>query len=331
MGLEIQPTTKVKPGENFSRRRRLSLPPTKTCIPKDGIEHYMEEIAQYPLLTGKEEIEVARRIKLGKEADLKIHTLCPNSQERMELEALVDEGQLARRFLGSANTRLVMSIAKRYVGQGLSYPDLVQEGNVGLMRAVDKFEYERGNRFSSYAVWWIRHEMTRAIAYRARTIHVPPDVEDCIRAIYKTSQTLVQELGHEPSLNEIALRMELPEEKVVQLLNIDLPPVSLEKLIGDEGDNEFGNSIEDRDSPNPVESTTHSLLKEAVGDVLDELSPCQQKILCLHFGLKDQGVHTLEEIGEILGLSHQRVGQIQKEGLRLLRDPSRVGRLRDFF
>jgi RNA polymerase primary sigma factor len=246
------------------------------------------------------------------------------------MERLVGDGQAAREHLGRANTRLVVSIAKRYMGQGLPFPDLIQEGNVGLMRAVDKYDYTRGNRFSTYATWWIRQAITRALAQKTRTIRIPLHMTERIRQMYRTAQNLEQSLGRRPSPEEIAAEMDLPAETVRGMMDASQHAIALERPVGDDGDSEFGDFIEDQDSPSPVESATQHLLQETIEEILSELTPRQSHILRLRFGLGGGEPHTLEEIANKFGLSRERIRQLEKEALRSLRHPRLAHNLRDY-
>ncbi|MBK8034197.1 MAG: sigma-70 family RNA polymerase sigma factor [Anaerolineae bacterium] len=300
----------------------------------DPVGLYFRQMAQEPLLTAQEEIELAKRIELGKQARDTLSRL--GSREMYSdawlahLEKLVSDGQAAREHLGRANTRLVVSIAKRYMGQGLPFPDLIQEGNVGLMRAVDKYDYRRGNRFSTYATWWIRQAITRALAQKTRTIRIPLHMTERIRQMYRTAQGLEQSLGRRPSPEEIAGEMDLPADTVRAMMDASQHAIALERPVGDDGDSEFGDFIEDQDSPSPVESATQHLLQETIEEVLSELTPRQSHILRLRFGLGGGEPHTLEEIANKFGLSRERIRQLEKEALRRLRHPRLAHNLRDY-
>jgi RNA polymerase primary sigma factor len=302
--------------------------------PDDPVGLYFRQMAQEPLLTAQEEIELAKRIELGKEARKCL--LKPGLREMYGLgwiahmERLVSDGQAAREHLGRANTRLVVSIAKRYMGQGLPFPDLIQEGNVGLMRAVDKYDYTRGNRFSTYATWWIRQAITRALAQKTRTIRIPLHMTERIRQMYRTAQHLEQSLGRRPSPEEIAAEMDLPSEAIRGMMDASQHAIALERPVGDDGDSEFGDFIEDQDSPSPVESATQHLLQETIEEILSELTPRQSHILRLRFGLGGGEPHTLEEIANKFGLSRERIRQLEKEALRSLRHPRLAHNLRDY-
>src|SRR5574341_422188 len=250
--------------------------------------------------------------------------------ERAALILQIEQAQEAREHLGRANTRLVVSIAKRYMGQGLPFPDLIQEGNVGLMRAVDKYDYRRGNRFSTYATWWIRQAITRALAQKTRTIRIPLHMTERIRQMYRTAQLLEQSLGRRPTPEEIAGQMDLPAESVRGMMDASQHAIALERPVGDDGDSEFGDFIEDQDSPEPGEAAAHHLLQETIEDVLAELTPRQAHILRLRFGLGGGEQHTLEEIANKFGLSRERIRQLEKEALRRLRHPRLAHNLRDY-
>ncbi len=296
----------------------------------DPVGLYFRQMAQEPLLTAQEEIELAKRIELGRDAVERIRDVEPGSEEYAVLDQMIEDGQAAREHLGRANTRLVVSIAKRYMGQGLPFPDLIQEGNVGLMRAVDKYDYKRGNRFSTYATWWICQAITRALAQKTRTIRIPLHMTERIRQMYRTAQVLEQTLGHRPTPEEIAKEMELPAESVRGMMDASQHAIALERPVGDDGDSEFGDFIEDQDSPSPVEAATQHLLQETIEEVLSELTPRQSHILRLRFGLGGGEPHTLEEIANKFGLSRERIRQLEKEALRRLRHPRLAHNLRDY-
>jgi len=296
----------------------------------DPVGLYFRQMAQEPLLKAEEEVELAKRIELGRDAWRKLNQGDYALEEADWLHRLADDGQAAREHLGRANTRLVVSIAKRYMGQGLPFPDLIQEGNVGLMRAVDKYDYKRGNRFSTYATWWIRQAITRALAQKTRTIRIPLHMTERIRQMYRTAQVLEQTLGHRPTPEEIAVEMALPPESVRGMMDASQHAIALERPVGDDGDSEFGDFIEDQDSPSPVEAATQHLLQETIEEVLSELTPRQSHILRLRFGLGGGEPHTLEEIANKFGLSRERIRQLEKEALRRLRHPRLAHNLRDY-
>ncbi len=298
----------------------------------DPVGLYFRQMAQEPLLTAQEEINLAKRIELGREACglLEIVGVSLSPIALSVNNDLIKDGQEAREHLGRANTRLVVSIAKRYMSQGLPFPDLIQEGNVGLMRAVDKYDYKRGNRFSTYATWWIRQAITRALAQKTRTIRIPLHMTERIRQMYRTAQGLEQDIGRRPTPEEIAAQMGLPPESIRGMMDASQHAIALERPVGEDGDSEFGDFIEDQDTPSPVESATQHLLQETIEDVLAELTPRQSHILRLRFGLGGGEPHTLEEIANKFGLSRERIRQLEKEALRRLRHPRLAHNLRDY-
>ncbi|MFN8373543.1 MAG: sigma-70 family RNA polymerase sigma factor [Anaerolineae bacterium] len=300
----------------------------------DPVGLYFRQMAQEPLLTAQEEIELAKRIEIGKKARERLNRMLADEKRsetwHTHMLKIVTDGQAAREHLGRANTRLVVSIAKRYMGQGLPFPDLIQEGNVGLMRAVDKYDYKRGNRFSTYATWWIRQAITRALAQKTRTIRIPLHMTERIRQMYRTAQSLEQNLGRRPTPEEIAGEMELPADSVRSMMDASQHAIALERPVGDDGDSEFGDFIEDQDSPSPVDAATQHLLEETIEEVLSELTPRQSHILRLRFGLGGGEPHTLEEIANKFGLSRERIRQLEKEALRRLRHPRLAHNLRDY-
>jgi len=300
----------------------------------DPVGLYFRQMAQEPLLTALEEVDLARRIEMGKKAATYLATLNPDveiSPERLErFEKLIRDGQAAREHLGRANTRLVVSIAKRYMSQGMPFPDLIQEGNVGLMRAVDKYDYKRGNRFSTYATWWIRQAITRALAQKTRTIRIPLHMTERIRHMYRTAQSLEQALGRRPTAEEIAVEMDVPLDNIRNMMDASQHAVALERPVGDDGDTEFGDFLEDQETPSPVDSAVQHLLEETIEQVLGELTNRQSSILRLRFGLGGGEPHTLEEIANKFGLSRERIRQLEKEALRRLKSPRLSVALRDY-
>lgn len=299
----------------------------------DPVGLYFRQMAQEPLLTAADEIDLAKRIERGLKARHRLEhpdVMEKSARWRRHLRRLVFDGQCAREHLGRANTRLVVSIAKRYMGQGLPFPDLIQEGNVGLMRAVDKYDYSRGNRFSTYATWWIRQAITRALAQKTRTIRIPLHMTERIRQMYRAAQDLEQTLGRRPTAEEIAGAMEVAAEAVRAMLDASQHAIALERPVGDDGDSEFGDFIEDQETISPVDSATQNLLEETIDEVLAELTPRQSHILRLRFGLGGGEPHTLEEIANKFGLSRERIRQLEKEALRRLRHPQLAHNLRDY-
>lgn len=298
----------------------------------DPVGLYFRQMAQEPLLSANEEVELARRIERGKRAtEYLSQNRASITPERLErIEKLIRDGQAAREHLGRANTRLVVSIAKRYMSQGLPFPDLIQEGNVGLMRAVDKYDHKRGNRFSTYATWWIRQAITRALAQKTRTIRIPLHMTERIRQMYRTAQVLEQLLGRRPSAEEIASEMDIPLDTVRSMMDASQHAVALERPVGDDGDTEFGDFIEDQETLSPVDAAIQHLLEETIEQVLGELTNRQSSILRLRFGLGGGEPHTLEEIANKFGLSRERIRQLEKEALRRLKSPRLSVALRDY-
>ena len=273
----------------------------------DPVKVYLKEIGRVPLLTPEEEIELALKIQAGG-----------------------PEGEKAKQRLSEANLRLVVSIAKRYVGRGMQFLDLIQEGNLGLIKAVEKFDHTKGFKFSTYATWWIRQAITRAIADQARTIRIPVHMVETINKVKKVSSQLLHEYGHDPSAEEIAERLEMPVDKVREIMRVAQEPVSLETPIGEEEDSHLGDFIPDDDAPVPAEAASQTLLKEQLADVLKTLTPREEKVLRLRFGLEDGRPRTLEEVGKEFNVTRERIRQIEAKALRKLRHPSRSKKLRDF-
>ena len=271
---------------------------------EDPVRMYLKEIGKVPLLSAEEEIELAKRMELG--------------------------DMVAKQRLAEANLRLVVSIAKRYVGRGMLFLDLIQEGNLGLIKAVEKFDYRKGYKFSTYATWWIRQAITRAIADQARTIRIPVHMVETINKLIRVSRQLLQELGREPSPEEIAEEMKMPVEKVREILKISQEPVSLETPIGEEEDSHLGDFIQDDNVPVPADAAAFTLLKEQLGEVLDTLTEREKKVLTLRFGLDDGRARTLEEVGKEFNVTRERIRQIEAKALRKLRHPSRSRKLKDY-
>jgi RNA polymerase primary sigma factor len=299
----------------------------------DTIGLYLKEMARVALLSVEEEIELAQRIERGKAARIELSRSNGRTPviRRRELDEMVQDGQLAREHLIKANTRLVVSIAKRYIGRGVPFLDLIQEGNLGLMKAVEKYEYQRGFRFSTYATWWIRQTITRAIADQGRTIRVPVHMVDRIRQLYKTSHEMEQKLGRVPSNDELADAIGAPTSKVDWMMRVSWLPLSLESPInGDDEDVELGMFVEDEITPTPIQSAYTKLLREKVEEVLDTLPPREARILRLRFGLENGRSYTLEEVGQKFGLTRERIRQIESKALRRLRHPRRSRQLREY-
>lgn len=270
----------------------------------DPVRMYLKEIGKVPLLSSEEEIELAKRIEEG--------------------------DQIAKKKLAEANLRLVVSIAKRYVGRGMMFLDLIQEGNLGLIKAVEKFDFRKGYKFSTYATWWIRQAITRAIADQARTIRIPVHMVETINKLIRVSRQLLQELGREPQADEIAKYMEMPVDKVREIMKIAQEPVSLETPIGEEEDSHLGDFIPDDEAPAPAEAAAFTMLKEQLINVLDTLTPREEKVLRLRFGLDDGRARTLEEVGKEFNVTRERIRQIEAKALRKLRHPSRSKKLKDY-
>jgi len=295
------PQDKIK---TINKSEINSIPFDKRVNLDDPIKMYLKEIGQIKLLTAKKEIELAKRIEEGD----------------------VD----AKRILTQSNLRLVVSIAKHYVGKGLLFLDLIQEGNIGLMKAVEKFNYKLGNKFSTYATWWIRQAITRSIADQGRTIRVPVHMVDMIHKLTRASKLLIQDLGREPSVEEIAEKMELPSEKIRKIIKVARHPISLESPIGKEDDRNLGDFIEDEDSPEPQKIAGDTLLKEQLDKVLKTLTQREKHVLELRFGIAGGHPHTLEEVGKDFGLTRERIRQIQDKAIKRLRHPNRSRKLRDY-
>ena len=301
----------------------------------DPVRMYLKEIGKVSLLSADEEISLATAMSAGVEAKQKLEEAEKNgtelSEEEMKaLKSAVKKGERSKQRLAEANLRLVVSIAKRYVGRGMLFLDLIQEGNLGLIKAVEKFDYTKGYKFSTYATWWIRQAITRAIADQARTIRIPVHMVETINKVIRVSRQLLQELGHDPSAEEIAAEMGMPVEKVREILKIAQEPVSLETPIGEEEDSHLGDFIPDEDASEPSEAASFSLLKEQLMEVLDTLTPREKKVLELRFGIVDGRTRTLEEVGKEFNVTRERIRQIEAKALRKLRHPSRSKKLRDF-
>jgi RNA polymerase primary sigma factor len=298
----------------------------------DPTSLYLREMSLIPLLTAEEEVALAKRIECSRLARQELAR--PNgriSPKRLkELVALVDDGFQARDYLIKANTRLVVSVARKYIGYGVAFLDLIQEGNMGLIRAVEKFEYQRGFRFSTYATWWIRQSITRAIADQSRTIRVPVHMADRLRQVYKASQELEQDLGRSPTVEELAAFMKLDQDKVRWMLQVAQTPISLESPVGDEEDTELWMYLEDHTSPSPAQLVYQKMLRERVDDVLATLTPREARIIRLRFGLGQDRSYTLEEVGQKFGLTRERIRQIEGKALRRLRQPCRARRLKEY-
>ncbi|MDY6878020.1 MAG: sigma-70 family RNA polymerase sigma factor [Chloroflexota bacterium] len=296
----------------------------------DTIGLYLKEVGRVPLLTAEEEVMLAKRMEAGLIAQGELNHDGLNPEERGEMENVVQDGLAAREHLIRANSRLVISVAKKYIGRGVPFLDLIQEGNIGLIRAANKFNYKLGNKFSTYATWWIRQAVTRAIADQSRTIRVPVHMGDQINKLLRTSHHLTQELGREPTTEELATELEIPTRKAEEMLRVARRPLSLEMPTDDEGESELGDFIEDEDISAPDEEVTFSMLRELLRSILQDLPPREVRILQLRYGLVDGETYTLEEVGKKLGVTRERVRQIEAQALSRLRHPTHSRRLKDF-
>ena len=302
----------------------------------DPVRMYLKEIGKVDLLTPDEETELAQLMNAGNEAAQKLDELTKpgavavSADDIAALNKAVKAGEKAKKRLAEANLRLVVSIAKRYVGRGMLFLDLIQEGNLGLIKAVEKFDCTKGFKFSTYATWWIRQAITRAIADQARTIRIPVHMVETINKVIRVSRQLLQELGHDPSPEEIAAEMNMPVDRVRDILKIAQEPVSLETPIGEEEDSHLGDFIPDDDAPEPAEAASFMLLKEQLVEVLKTLTPREEKVLRLRFGIEDGHTRTLEEVGKEFNVTRERIRQIEAKALRKLRHPSRSKKLKDF-
>ncbi len=329
-----------RPGEAHERRKepmgRLAEP---TAKPErtgefgsfDPVRMYLKEIGKVPLLTGPQEVTLAKRIEAG------LHSVDHleqqpglSEQERASADAVVVDGQLAKKQLTEANLRLVVSIAKRYVGRGMALLDLIQEGNLGLIRAVEKFDYTKGFKFSTYATWWIRQAITRAIADQARTIRIPVHMVETMNKVVRIQRQMLQELGREPTVDEVAAKVEMTPDRVREIQRIGQEPVSLETPVGEEDDSFLGDFVEDPSAIAPATAAARALLTEAIEEALEELNDRERQVVRLRFGLDDGQVRTLEEVGKEFGVTRERIRQIESKTLAKLRHPTRSQRLRDY-
>jgi RNA polymerase primary sigma factor len=326
-----QEKAKEAPETTQPRKQPLSGGDGLSSIPSTDITSlYFHEMGQVPLLTIEEEVELAQQWQRGRQAEQRLSRNGHDEKEQASLRREIEAGYAARDHLITANTRLVISIAKRYRGRGVPFQDLIQEGNLGLMRAVDKFDPGRGYKFSTYATWWIRQAVTRALADQGRTIRLPVHMEESIRKLNRTAHQMEQDLGQPPSPEEIADEMGLKPRRVRWMLEVARQPVSLQEPAGEEKNSELGSFIEDEEIPSPPEAAEQTLLRTTLGGLLTTLSPREARILRLRFGLQDGHYYTLEEIGEKFGLTRERIRQIEKEALQRLRHPGRSRRLKDY-
>jgi len=296
----------------------------------DSISLYLKEIGRVPLLTAEEEVDLAKRMERGRDSRRKLSEGMEDWEERERMLWFVRDGQSAQEHLIKANSRLVVSVAKKYVGRGVPFLDLIQEGNIGLIRAVKKFDYRRGYKFSTYATWWIRQAVTRAIADQGRTIRVPVHMYEQINRLTRTSRQLVQELGRDPTTEEIAGELGVSPRKVEHIMRVSQRPLSLEMPVGEEEDSYLGDFIEDEDADAPGEAAGQQLLREVIDEIFQSLTPREVRILQLRFGLVDGYCYTLEEVGKKFGVTRERIRQIEAQALSRLRHPSRSRKLRDY-
>lgn len=343
-GVEIVLEEEADPEPDFSKLENSSmdlnasgldapvLPTLENISADDSVGLYLKEMSRVPLLSLDEEVNLAQRIEratLAKEQLWKMNGK-GSVRRRIELEEIVQDGILAREHLIKANTRLVVSVAKKYIGRGVAFLDLIQEGNLGLMKAVSKFEYQRGFRFSTYATWWIRQTITRSIADQSRTIRIPVHMTDRLRIMYKAAHKLEQSFGRPPTQDELCLEIGVGHDKLRWMIEVARIPVSLESPVGDEDDTELGMFVEDTITPSPMQTAYENMLRERVEQVLSTLSPREARILRLRFGLENGHPYTLEEVGHKFGLTRERIRQIEGKALRRLRHPYRARLLREY-
>ena len=302
---ELEPQPEAEPADTADTKLEDDLSVPEGISIDDPVRMYLKEIGKVPLLTAEEEIEIAKRLETGDEE--------------------------AKKKLSEANLRLVVSIAKRYVGRGMLFLDLIQEGNLGLIKAVEKFDYRKGFKFSTYATWWIRQAITRAIADQARTIRIPVHMVETINKLIRVSRQLLQQYGREPTPEEIAKEMGISEAKVREIIKIAQEPVSLETPIGEEEDSHLGDFIEDENAPAPAEVASNAMMREQLQEVLHTLTPREEKVIRLRFGLEDGQAHTLEEVGKEFNVTRERIRQIEAKALRKIRHPGRSKKLRDYY
>lgn len=296
----------------------------------DTVGLYLREVGQVPLLTRQEEIALAKRMEAGQEALKKLNADDLTLEKRMELLRVICDGKAAREHLVRANSRLVVSVAKKYIGRGVPFLDLIQEGNMGLIRAADKFDYTLGNKFSTYATWWIRQAVTRAIADQSRTIRIPVHMGDQINKLLHITHRLTQELGREPTPRELGARLDIPTQKVEEMLKAARQPLSLEMPVDEEGESELGDFVEDDGKNAPDETVSSAMLHDLLQEILEDLPPREVRILQMRYGLVDGKTYTLEEVGNKLGVTRERIRQIEVQALGRLRHPTHARRLRDF-
>jgi RNA polymerase primary sigma factor len=323
-----------EPDDELAAVRAASRPTHTESGSFDPVRMYLKEIGKVPLLTAEQEVMLAKRIEAGMLTTEKLESLDESVElsdnQRASLQAVQRDGELARRQLTEANLRLVVSIAKRYVGRGMALLDLIQEGNLGLIRAVEKFDYTKGFKFSTYATWWIRQAITRAIADQARTIRIPVHMVETMNKVLRIQRQMLQELGREPTVEEIAIKVEMTPDRVREIQRIALEPVSLETPVGEEDDSLLGDFVEDPNVVAPATAAARALLSEAIEEALQELNDRERQVVRLRFGLDDGQIRTLEEVGKEFGVTRERIRQIESKTLAKLRHPTRSQRLRDY-
>jgi RNA polymerase primary sigma factor len=326
------PSTTRRPYEEESSERAALRPTSSEGGSFDPVRMYLKEIGKVPLLTAEQEVTLAKRIEAGVFANERLdgEDEVVSEEQRTNLLAISRDGDLAKRQLTEANLRLVVSIAKRYVGRGMALLDLIQEGNLGLIRAVEKFDYTKGFKFSTYATWWIRQAITRAIADQARTIRIPVHMVETMNKVLRIQRQMLQELGREPTVEEVAAKVEMTGDKVREIQRIAQEPVSLETPVGEEDDSLLGDFVEDPNVIAPATAAARALLSEAIEEALQELNDREQQVVRLRFGLEDGQIRTLEEVGKEFGVTRERIRQIESKTLAKLRHPTRSQRLRDY-
>jgi RNA polymerase primary sigma factor len=327
---KTQPKAKSDEEDDEDPSEKAEMQAVQAVDSGDSVGLYLSQVGGVPLLTRDEEVELSKRIERGREARAELANGITSKKRREEIEALIEDGEAAREHLILANMRLVISVAKKYMRRGVPFLDLIQEGQIGLMRAVKKFDYRRGHKFSTYATWWIRQAITRAIADHGRTIRVPVHMGDQINRMLRTSHALTQDLGRDPTIEELAQALDLPSAKVDTMIRVSRRPLSLEKPIDDDNDSVMGDFIEDIEAPAPEEVTTQGLMEEHVHTMLEKLPPREARVLRLRYGVDGGRVHTLEEVGNKMGITRERVRQIEAQALRRLRHPSLRRELIDY-
>jgi RNA polymerase primary sigma factor len=315
--------------EEIPRQRSARNPAAADVRVDDTVSLYLREVAAIPLLTGEEEVHLAKKMESGRESAATLNAY-PKMEDCYALQRAVREGESARQHLIKANFRLVISIAKRYTGRGVGFLDLIQEGNIGLIRAVEKFEYQRGFKFSTYATWWIRQAVTRAIADQGRTIRIPVHMTERINRVHRATRELVQQLGRDPSVEELAERLEVTVGRVEHLLKIAERPLSLEMPVGEDEESQLGDFIEDTITVAPTDAATYQLMREHMIEILAALSAREGRVLQMRFGLRHGRPHTLEEVGHKFGVTRERIRQIEAKAMKKLRHPRRAKTLKDY-